>query len=280
MTLGHTDPFLSVYSPARARSSGVSDCIGVPLSTSAPNHAAIIRGSALRCTGLVFSHSSNSRRSAGDSLPSSISTHPAPGYIHDQNQIFSAREAPFVLRLSRSPLLRPLRNPVRARFALAGASVHRRTLAEGSAAVRVRLVWGSAHAEPSGQQGYSQPALGRIGSRPMRRPPPEVVDALTLVFKGMRAWSDGEGNRLPAHSVNVLLFLGLKPDGKAAFADVWEAFNLGQSRTSRIIAALVRAGLVSATTPKDKRRTDVALTPRGLRAVDRIADAVRSPDAK
>src|SRR5690349_11378297 len=99
----------------------------------------------------------------------------------------------------------------------------------------------------------------------MRRPPhPEVVAALTLVFKGVRAWSDGEGNRLPAHSVNVLLFLGLKPGATAAYSDVREAVNLGQSRTSRIIAALVKAGLISSSTPKDRRRTEVALTTQGL----------------
>jgi predicted transcriptional regulator len=132
---------------------------------------------------------------------------------------------------------------------------------------------------PSRHRGRGIPRLNPVGyaSAEMRRPlPREVVEALSLVLKGMRAWSDGEGNRLPAHSVNVLLVLGLAPEG-AGFADVRKACNFGQSRTSRLIAALVRAGLVCLSTPQnDKRRTHVALTPRGLRAFDRIADAIRS----
>lgn len=77
--------------------------------------------------------------------------------------------------------------------------------------------------------------------------------------------------------MNVLLVLRLRPEGAAEFADVRKACNLGQSRTSRLVAALARAGLVRVSTPKDRRRTVVELTASGLRAVDRIAlNAIRA----
>lgn len=86
----------------------------------------------------------------------------------------------------------------------------------------------------------------------------------------------GEGSHLPGHAESIVLCLGLQPEGVARMRELRERLGLGQSRTSRLCAALARAGWVEVVTPaEDRRASAVRLTAKGRRLIDRTLTVLR-----
>lgn len=107
----------------------------------------------------------------------------------------------------------------------------------------------------------------------MRRRAEDGADTLQVLFRATREFAK-EGSQLPARSALLLYFLGTQPEGQAAFAEVREECGLGQSQTSRLIVALVDAGLiVSAAPADDRRKSNLRLTAKGRSVIERIIQA-------
>jgi DNA-binding MarR family transcriptional regulator len=111
----------------------------------------------------------------------------------------------------------------------------------------------------------------------MRRSAPHATDDLNLLLRAVLEFRAQDGNHLPGYAEPIMFFLGMQPEGSAGMRELRERLGLGQSRTSRLCAALGRAGLVEVVTPTEDRRASlVKLTPKGARLVDKVLAAYRS----
>lgn len=115
-------------------------------------------------------------------------------------------------------------------------------------------------------------------SRPrMRRRTTRTADELWSLLRALLYLRANDRNRLPGYAEPILVFLGTRPDGSARLRELRERLSLGQSRASRLCAALARAGLVEVVTPaEDRRASRIRLTPQGSRLVGRAAQAIRA----
>jgi len=111
----------------------------------------------------------------------------------------------------------------------------------------------------------------------MYRPAYEAAAELDRLLRALLAFRAGDGSHLPGYAEPILLFLGTRSHGAAGMRELREGLGLGQSRTSRLCAALARSGLVEVVTPSEDRRVSrVKLTARGFRLIGRTADAFRA----
>ncbi len=114
----------------------------------------------------------------------------------------------------------------------------------------------------------------------MRRRTTRTADELWSLLRALLRLRAGECNRLPGYAEAILIFLGTRPQGAAGMRELRERLSLGQSRTSRLCAALARAGLlVVMTAAEDRRESWIRLTPKGSRLVGRAAQALRAAAA-
>ena len=87
----------------------------------------------------------------------------------------------------------------------------------------------------------------------------------------------GSANRLPGFAEPILVLLGTRPDAAVRMSELRERLGLGQSRASRLCAALKRAGLVDITSAEEDRRASwVRLTPAGRALIDECSRALRA----
>lgn len=105
------------------------------------------------------------------------------------------------------------------------------------------------------------------------------VDELERLLGALVCLRTGSGNRLPGFAEPILIFLGTRPDAAVRMGELRERLGLGQSRASRLCAALKRAGLVDITTATEDRRASwVQLTPAGRELVEESAGALRAEE--
>lgn len=105
-------------------------------------------------------------------------------------------------------------------------------------------------------------------------PSADELQRLLGALLGLRA---GSANRLPGFAEPILVLLGTRAEAAVKMGELRERLGLGQSRASRLCAALKRAGLVEITTAEDDRRASwVQLTPAGRELVDASASAMRA----
>lgn len=103
------------------------------------------------------------------------------------------------------------------------------------------------------------------------------ADELKRLLGALLRLRMGSANRLPGFTEPILIFLATRPDATVRMGALREGLGLGQSRASRLCAALQRAGLVEITTAEDDRRaSQVRLTPAGRALVEESADALRA----
>ena len=111
----------------------------------------------------------------------------------------------------------------------------------------------------------------------MRRSTFNITEDLNFLLRAVLEFRANDGNHLPGYAEPIMFFLGMQPEGSAGMRELRERLGLGQSRTSRLCAALGRVGLVEVVTPNEDRRSSlVKLTPKGTRLVDKILTAFRS----
>ncbi len=116
-----------------------------------------------------------------------------------------------------------------------------------------------------------------LGSVPMSRRLTPSADELKRLLGALLRLRAGSANRLPGFAEPILIFLGTRPDAAARMGELRERLGLGQSRASRLCAALRRAGLVEiATAEEDRRASSVRLTPVGRQLVEECAGALRA----
>jgi DNA-binding transcriptional ArsR family regulator len=109
-----------------------------------------------------------------------------------------------------------------------------------------------------------------------RRATPSADELMRLLGALLRLRT-GSANRLPGFAEPILVFLGTRPEAAVRMGELRERLGLGQSRASRLCAALKRAGLVQITTAEDDRRASwVQLTPAGRELVEESASALRA----
>ena len=100
------------------------------------------------------------------------------------------------------------------------------------------------------------------------------LDSLLGVLLHLRM---GNRNRLPGFTEPILIFLGTRAERPVKIVELSERLGLGQSRASRLCAALKRAGLVEITTAAEYRRASwVRLSQAGWGLVDECANALRT----
>ena len=105
-------------------------------------------------------------------------------------------------------------------------------------------------------------------------PSADELQRLLGALLGLRA---GSGNRLPGFAEPILVLLGTRPQAAVKMGELRERLGLGQSRASRLCAALKRAGLVDITAAEDDRRASwVQLTPAGRELIEDSASALRA----
>lgn len=140
---------------------------------------------------------------------------------------------------------------------------------------RVAVTVAVAHLMCSGPP--ARPALCYRDFLNMRRRTTRTADELLSLLRALLELRAGEGNRLPGHAEAILVYLGTRPEGSARMHELRERLGLGQSRASRLCAALARAGLVEVVTPPEDRRASlIKLTAKGSRLVGRVAEALRA----
>ena len=112
----------------------------------------------------------------------------------------------------------------------------------------------------------------------MRRLSSHAVDELELLLRASRAFRESDdGNHLPGYAETILYFLAGQPNGAAGMGDLRKRLGLGQSRSSRLCASLMRAGLVEIVIPTENRRVAIVrLTAKARRLIDRVLSATRS----
>ncbi len=116
-----------------------------------------------------------------------------------------------------------------------------------------------------------------LGSVLMSRRVTPSADELKRLLGALLRLRAGSANRLPGFAEPILIFLGTRPDAAARMGELRERLGLGQSRASRLCAALCRAGLVEITTAEeDRRASSVRLTLVGRQLVDESAGALRA----
>ena len=100
------------------------------------------------------------------------------------------------------------------------------------------------------------------------------LDSLLGVLLRLRM---GNGNHLPGFTEPILIILGTRAEHPVKMGELRERLGLGQSRASRLCAALKRAGLVEITTAAEDRRASwVQLSQAGWALVDECANALRA----
>ena len=103
-----------------------------------------------------------------------------------------------------------------------------------------------------------------------------TADELKGVLEALLCLRTGSGNRLPGFAEPILVFLGTRPDAPVRMGELRERLGIGQSRASRLCAALKRAGPVAITTAgEDRRASWVQLTPAGRTLIEDCAGALR-----
>ena len=108
-----------------------------------------------------------------------------------------------------------------------------------------------------------------------RRPSPSAGELNGLLGALLRLRTDS-GNRLPGFAEPILIFLGTRAEQPVRMGELRERLGLGQSRASRLCAALQRAGLVEITTAAEDRRASwVRLSQAGWELIDECASALR-----
>lgn len=113
----------------------------------------------------------------------------------------------------------------------------------------------------------------------MRRRITRTADELSSFLRALLRLRANDGNRLPGYAEAILVYLGMQPQGSAEMRELRERLGLGQSRASRLCAALARAGLVEIVKQADDRRASwIKLTTKGSRLVGQVAEALRAHD--
>lgn len=111
----------------------------------------------------------------------------------------------------------------------------------------------------------------------MSRRATPCADELQRLLGALLCLRTGGGNRLPGFAEPILVLLGARPDAAVRMGELRERLGLGQSRVSRLCAALKRAGLVAiATAEEDRRASWVQLTPAGRELVEASVSALRT----
>ncbi len=109
-----------------------------------------------------------------------------------------------------------------------------------------------------------------------RRVPPSA-DELNGLLGALLGLRTGSGNRLPGFAEAILVYLGTRMETPVRMGELRARLGLGQSRASRLCAALKRAGLVEiATAPEDRRASWVRLTQAGRELIEASAGALRA----
>ncbi len=102
------------------------------------------------------------------------------------------------------------------------------------------------------------------------------ADELNSLLGALLCLRMGNGNRLPGFAEPILIFLGTRAERPVRMGELRERLGLGQSRASRLCAALKRAGLVEITTAAEDRRASwVRLSQAGWELIDECASALR-----
>lgn len=111
----------------------------------------------------------------------------------------------------------------------------------------------------------------------MRRRTTRSADEVLSLLRALLQLRASDGKPLPGFAETILVYLGTRSDGAARMHELRERLRLGQSRASRLCAALARAGLVEILTPAEDRRASlIKLTAKGSRLVGRAAKALRA----
>jgi DNA-binding MarR family transcriptional regulator len=109
----------------------------------------------------------------------------------------------------------------------------------------------------------------------MRRQATDAAAGLNRLLRALLEIRAKEGSHLPGYAEPIVLFLGARSNGSAAMRELRDELGLGQSRASRLCAALARAGLVRVdTATEDRRASRVRLTAKGFRLVGKVASAL------
>lgn len=104
-----------------------------------------------------------------------------------------------------------------------------------------------------------------------------TADELKRLLGVLLCLRTGSGNRLPGFAEPILVFLGSRLGAPVRMGELREQLGLGQSRASRLCAALKRAGLVDITAADEDRRASwVQLTPAGRALIEECAGVLRS----
>jgi len=104
-----------------------------------------------------------------------------------------------------------------------------------------------------------------------------AADELNGLLGALLCLRTGSGNRLPGFAEPILIFLGTRAEHPVKMGELRERLGLGQSRASRLCAALKRAGLVEITTAAEDRRASwVQLSQAGWALVDECTSALRA----
>ena len=111
----------------------------------------------------------------------------------------------------------------------------------------------------------------------MRRLSSSAVGELDLLLRASRAFRESDdGNHLPGYAETIVYFLATQPERAAGMGELRKQLRIGQSRSSRLCASLMRAGLVEIIVPSENRRTAIVrLTAKGNRFIDRVLAATR-----
>lgn len=111
----------------------------------------------------------------------------------------------------------------------------------------------------------------------MRRRKNRSADEVLSLLRALLQLRASDGKPLPGFAETILVYLGTRSERAARMRELRERLRLGQSRASRLCAALTRAGLVEIVTPAEDRRTSlIRLTAKGSRVVGRAAEALRA----
>lgn len=111
----------------------------------------------------------------------------------------------------------------------------------------------------------------------MSRRPSSSADELNSLLGALLCLRMGGGNRLPGFAEPILIFLGTRAEKPVKMGELRERLGLGQSRASRLCAALKRAGLVEITTAAEDRRASwVGLSQAGWKLIEDCASALRA----
>ncbi len=114
----------------------------------------------------------------------------------------------------------------------------------------------------------------------MRRQATDGAAGLNRLLRALLEIRAKEGSHLPGYAEPIMLLLGSRSDGSVAMRELRDTLGLGQSRASRLCAALARAGLVRVdTASEDRRASRVRLTAKGFKLVGRVSTVLDGPGA-